>query len=209
MDVRFAIVSPPRKKGSLNVKLPILIGRAEEAKFRIQQDSVSRRHCEVFIKEGSVFVRDLGSTNGTFLDGEQVTAAVASLVKPGSEIRIGGVVFRVEYQPVAAMVAADDDTASLETVPMDQPPPAGDSPAEEMAEAEPLAEAVDVEEAAEPRVDDSPADAALTAESLEAAVDMASEEPAGTAGFPMLEPAAEASAESDDDNLNDFFKSLK
>jgi len=207
MDVRFAIVSPPRKKGSLNVKLPILIGRAEEAKFRIQQDSVSRRHCEVFIKDGSVFVRDLGSTNGTFLDGEQVTAAVASFVRPGSEVRIGGVVFRVEYQPAAVVIAADDDTASLETVPTDQPPPAGDSPAEEMAEAEPLAEAA--EEAAEPPADDSPADAALTAESLEAAVDMAPEEPADTAGFPMLEPAAEPSAESDDDNLNDFFKSLK
>jgi predicted component of type VI protein secretion system len=207
MDVRFAIVSPPRKKGSLNVKLPILIGRAEEAKFRIQQDSVSRRHCEVFIKDGGVYVRDLGSTNGTFLDGEQVTAAVASFVKPGSEIRIGGVVFRVEYQPAAAVVAADDDTASLETVPMDQPSPAEESPAEEMAEAEPPA--ADAEEAPEPRADDFPADVAVTAESLEAAVDMATDEPADTAGFPMLEPAAEAPAESDDDNLNDFFKSLK
>jgi len=207
MDVRFAIVSPPRKKGSLNVKLPILIGRGEEAKFRIQQDSVSRRHCEVFIKDGGVYVRDLGSTNGTFLDGEQVTAAVASFVKPGSEIRIGGVVFRVEYQPAAAVVAADDDTASLETLPMDQPSPAEESPAEEMAEAE--SSAADAEEAPEPRADDSPADAALTAESLEAAVDGAADEPADPAGFPMLEPAAEAPAESDDDNLNDFFKSLK
>jgi predicted component of type VI protein secretion system len=208
MDVRFAIVSPPRKKGSLNVKLPILIGRAEEAKFRIQQDSVSRRHCEVFIKDGGVYVRDLGSTNGTFLDGEQVTAAVASFVRPGGEVRVGGVVFRVEYQPAAAAVDPDDDTASLETVPMDQPP-AGEAPADEMAEAEPLADATPDTAEAEPAAEDLTADAPLSAESLEAAAESVAEEPADTAGFPMLEPAAEGAAESDDDNLNDFFKSLK
>jgi predicted component of type VI protein secretion system len=207
MDVRFAIVSPPSKKGSLNVKLPILIGRAEEAKFRIQQDSVSRRHCEVFIKDGGVYVRDLGSTNGTFLDGEQATAAVASFVRPGGEVRVGGVVFRVEYQPAAAAVAPDDDTASLETVPMDQLP-AEEASANEMAEAQPPAEPE-----AEP--EELTADAPLNAERLEAAAEAAAEEPvdtadlAGTAGFPMLEPAAEGAAESDDDNLNDFFKSLK
>ena len=185
MDVRFVIVSPPRKRGALGVKLPILIGRAEEAKFRIQQDSVSRRHCEVFTKDGGVYVRDLGSTNGTFLDGEQVTAAVASFVRPGGEIRIGGVVFRVDYVPATAATVPDDDTASLDTVPMEEgepmegPPPAG---APGPSDAEP--------------VEDAPPPFGLPA---------AEDLPAAAAESSDAEPAAGA----DDDNLTDFFKSLK
>jgi predicted component of type VI protein secretion system len=197
MDVRFVIVSPPRKQGALNVKLPILIGRAEEAKFRIQQDSVSRRHCEVFIKEGGVYVRDLGSTNGTFLDGEQVTAAVASFVRPAGEIRIGGVVFRVEYTPAAAAAVPDDDTASLDAAPVEQAASAGDVP-----EANADAGAAPEEEPAETEpVEEEPAEAAPQPFGLPGA-DIPGE-PAAT-DFPEAEPAAD-----DDDNLTDFFKSLK
>ena len=72
MDVRFVIIAPPRQKNSISMRLPILGGRGEGARFRIQQDSVSRRHCEFFEESGGVFVRDVGSTNGTLLDGERI-----------------------------------------------------------------------------------------------------------------------------------------
>ena len=76
MDVHFVIVSPANQKRSVAVRLPILVGRADEAKFRIQQDSVSRRHCEFYLEDEAVFVRDLGSTNGTLLDDEQISATI-------------------------------------------------------------------------------------------------------------------------------------
>ena len=104
MDVRFVIVSPASKRQSIPVRLPILAGRSEEAKFRIQQDSVSRRHCEFFLKDDAVYVRDMGSTNGTLLDDESIPASIPTLVKPGGIVRIGSVAFRVEYASPSAEI---------------------------------------------------------------------------------------------------------
>ena len=176
MEVRFVIVSPASQKRSVAVRLPILVGRSEEAKFRVQQDSVSRRHCEFFIKDDAVFVRDLGSTNGTLLDDEEIAASVATLVPPGTMVRVGGVAFRVDYESaVAARPAAPagDDTVPLPAGPVD-----------------------DVEEAA-------PADQGDTAFAGRAPA----EEPAAAASDWPTDEAASAPA-ADDDNLNDFFKSL-
>lgn len=143
MDVRFVIVSPASQKRSVAVRLPILVGRAEEARFRVQQDSVSRRHCEFFLKDDAVFVRDLGSTNGTLLDDEEIAASVATVVPPGTMVRVGGVAFRVEYESAAVRPAAPtgDDTVPLpasaadadEAAPTDQHDTAfaGLAPAEE------------------------------------------------------------------------------
>ena len=99
MVVLFHVVSPVSKKRTFTVRLPILLGRGEEAKFRIQHDLVSRRHCEFFERHGQVCVRDLGSTNGTFLNDEQVPASTKTVVPPGGIVRVGGLSFAVEYQP--------------------------------------------------------------------------------------------------------------
>jgi predicted component of type VI protein secretion system len=102
MVVLFHVVSPVSKKRTFTVRLPILLGRCEEAKFRIQHDLVSRRHCEFFERHGQVFVRDLGSTNGTFLNDEQVPASTKTVVPPGGIVRVGGLSFAVEYQSQAS-----------------------------------------------------------------------------------------------------------
>ena len=101
MNVRFVVVAPESKQGTFNVRLPIVVGRSEEAKFRIQQDRVSRKHCEFFEKEGELFVRDLGSTNGTFLDDEQIPLSTKTPVRSGAVVRVGSLAFRVEYGAAA------------------------------------------------------------------------------------------------------------
>jgi EAL domain-containing protein (putative c-di-GMP-specific phosphodiesterase class I) len=53
--------------------LPFLIGRLPEADLRITSDRVSHRHAEIFLNGDGLCVRDLGSTNGTYVNGEQVT----------------------------------------------------------------------------------------------------------------------------------------
>ena len=108
MVVRFHIVSPVEKKRTFTVRLPILLGRGEEAKFRIQHDLVSRKHCELFERQGWVYVRDLGSTNGTFLNDEQVPVSTKTVVPPGGILRVGGLSFAVDYQ---SPVAVDATTA--------------------------------------------------------------------------------------------------
>jgi predicted component of type VI protein secretion system len=87
-----------------------MLGRGEEAKFRIQHDLVSRRHCEFFERQGQVYVRDLGSTNGTFLNDEQVPASTKTAVSPGAVVRVGGLSFAVDYQPSSVL----DSSATVE-----------------------------------------------------------------------------------------------
>src|SRR5437879_4827139 len=52
------------------------IGRVEDNTFQIAEPSVSSHHCEVLLRGPEVVVRDLNSTNGTFINGEKVTETV-------------------------------------------------------------------------------------------------------------------------------------
>ncbi len=49
-----------------------VIGRAPECDLPIPTDVLSRRHLKVYLEEDRIFIKDLGSTNGTFLEGEQL-----------------------------------------------------------------------------------------------------------------------------------------
>src|SRR5215208_6112277 len=47
-------------------------GRSPENDFRIEHSTVSARHCDLVLANGEIILRDCGSTNGTFVAGEQV-----------------------------------------------------------------------------------------------------------------------------------------
>lgn len=66
---------------------PILVGRHPTCDVVIAHDGVSRRHAAVRVECGRVVVQDLGSRNGTFVDGERVAGAVEA--EPGCELRFG------------------------------------------------------------------------------------------------------------------------
>lgn len=55
---------------------PFCIGRSETADLRIDSAQVSREHAEIFERRGMWFLRDLGSTNGTEVNGQQVSETV-------------------------------------------------------------------------------------------------------------------------------------
>lgn len=75
------------------------IGRLEDNTFQIAEASVSSHHCEVLLRGSDVVVRDLNSTNGTFINGEKVTEKV---MKPGQILRLGQVELRLETDTPAA-----------------------------------------------------------------------------------------------------------
>jgi pSer/pThr/pTyr-binding forkhead associated (FHA) protein len=73
-------------------KLPLVIGRSLEATLRIQDCWASRRNCEIVRINGSLVVRDLGSTNGTLVNGQHVTEAPLT---PGDRLTVGMTTFVV------------------------------------------------------------------------------------------------------------------
>jgi hypothetical protein len=69
------------------------IGRSEEGEIVLVDPSVSRTHAVVEIDEGGAFVRDLGSTNGTFLNGRRIESGS---LRDGDELRFGNTRMRFE-----------------------------------------------------------------------------------------------------------------
>jgi pSer/pThr/pTyr-binding forkhead associated (FHA) protein len=87
----------------LPIKVPVVnVGRADWNDLMIPDDSVSTQHAKIQRRESLWVLVDLGSTNGTLLDGERVTTDVP--ISPGSYIRFGDV--QTVFEP------ADDDVAA-------------------------------------------------------------------------------------------------
>jgi pSer/pThr/pTyr-binding forkhead associated (FHA) protein len=69
------------------------VGRVDDNAFSIPEPSVSSHHCEILLKGNDVVVRDLDSTNGTYVNDERVTEAV---LRSGQILRLGQVEMRLE-----------------------------------------------------------------------------------------------------------------
>lgn len=77
----------------------ITVGRLGDNDAQIDDGSVSSHHAEIELGEGSAVLRDLGSTNGTFVNGEQLTGEIP--ISAGDEIYFGSV-RSVFMEPAAA-----------------------------------------------------------------------------------------------------------
>jgi pSer/pThr/pTyr-binding forkhead associated (FHA) protein len=78
------------------------IGRVEDNTFQIPEASISSHHCEVLRSGTEVVIKDLDSTNGSFINGEKITQ---SPLKPGQTLRLGQVELQLiegEGAPVPA-----------------------------------------------------------------------------------------------------------
>jgi DNA-binding CsgD family transcriptional regulator len=80
-----------------------IIGRSPECAIQVLDEKVSRRHAKIWERSGVVFIRDLNSRNGTYVDGERVTRCT---VVSGKSVRIGDVTFEV----VASLTTARNVT---------------------------------------------------------------------------------------------------
>jgi diguanylate cyclase (GGDEF)-like protein len=71
--------------------MAVTIGRSDESAVQVMDDTTSRLHCRLDRLESGVFLTDLSSTNGTFLNDKQIDRA---RLKDGDHIRIGRSVFK-------------------------------------------------------------------------------------------------------------------
>jgi hypothetical protein len=78
----------------------------------------SRRHAELTSEHGIVHVRDLGSTNGTLLNGEPVPTSVAVLLREGDRLSFAGVAARfAQARPWPGRLAAEPAPAESQPAP--------------------------------------------------------------------------------------------
>jgi hypothetical protein len=92
--LRLVILSPGMTGQAWELKADqSTIGRAEDNTFPIVEPSVSSHHCEILLRGKEVVVRDLNSTNGTYINRGKVTEGV---LKPGQILRLGQVEMRLE-----------------------------------------------------------------------------------------------------------------
>jgi len=93
-------------------KTQFLIGRDASCQLRPSSPSVSKRHCALLQREGKVFVRDLKSTNGTFVNDKQVSGEVE--LHNEDRLSIGPLAFVVQ---LAAPVSVEEPTPLPATKP--------------------------------------------------------------------------------------------
>lgn len=98
------------------------VGRVEDNAFQIAEPSVSSRHCEILLRGSEVVVKDLNSTNGTFINGEKITEGV---LKPGQTLRLGNVELKLDV-PGAPSAPSAPPVSSTPSAPA--PAPAAATP---------------------------------------------------------------------------------
>ena len=77
----------------ISLKLPTIVGRSGQAALKVRTSVVSREHCRLFEKNGSLFVEDLHSSNGTFVNEEKITEATK--MATGDFLKVGPVTLEV------------------------------------------------------------------------------------------------------------------
>ena len=83
---------PTERAGTLiALDRELTIGRAANCELALPDDTyLSQLHARLFVRDGQAQVEDLGSTNGTYLNGERVTTAVP--LRPGDSVQVGATV---------------------------------------------------------------------------------------------------------------------
>ncbi|HIG47611.1 MAG TPA: FHA domain-containing protein [candidate division Zixibacteria bacterium] len=86
------------RRGGVEInQTAFLIGRHIDNALVINDDQASTHHARIISKGGRFHLEDLGSTNGTYVDGAEVGASVT--LQSGSLIKIGATIIRFEYLP--------------------------------------------------------------------------------------------------------------
>jgi len=84
------------------------VGRVDDNAFTIPEASVSSRHCEILMRGPDIVVKDLNSTNGTFINNEQVKDE--AVLKAGQILRLGTIEMRLESGDAPAQKKAVEHT---------------------------------------------------------------------------------------------------
>lgn len=88
------IIEPADQKGkTYDLTDEVTVGRASGCQVALTDVTVSQLHARIFRRDGKLYVEDLGSSNGTFVNRKKVSAAVA--IRRGDRVAVGSTVLEV------------------------------------------------------------------------------------------------------------------
>ncbi len=96
LKVKLVVVGGDAKSKEVKLRLPTVIGRGRDVNLTLPHALVSRRHAELFDKEGYLYVRDLGSLNGTYVNNRKISSD--QRLAPNELLTLGNVTFRAMYE---------------------------------------------------------------------------------------------------------------
>ena len=131
MEANLVMFKPDGQRKDIPVNSStMVIGRGEDCELRVPLLSVSRRHCELTLESDKLSVKDLASSNGTYVNNERINEIG---LNAGDRLVIGPVVFTIQIDgqpgdisPVKTRAQTSSDSA-------------------EISEIEPIAELVDLD----------------------------------------------------------------
>jgi hypothetical protein len=114
-DLHLMVLSPDGVKTPVSFnKTPIIVGRAKDADLPLDQKSISRKHLRIESEQNTIYVTDLGSSNGTYLDSYKLKAGERTAWDASKRLLVEGFVLQMA-QPSAAVAAAPPLPVSIRT----------------------------------------------------------------------------------------------
>lgn len=117
MLVRLEVSDNKSKVKRITLQSDVIIGRSSDCNLRIASNQVSRHHCKIIVTPSQVRVMDLGSANGTFLNGELLPANKQVPISSGAQISIGPARFVARFEIPPEAVGAPASTKEIPIVP--------------------------------------------------------------------------------------------
>jgi pSer/pThr/pTyr-binding forkhead associated (FHA) protein len=106
MGTSLVVVHVDGRQSEVALHKPLyVLGRATDCSLRIPSGKVSRHHCEIALSDGKVAVRDLGSSNGTYVNRRRVTQTELAA---GDMVCVGDFVFVVRIDGKPSVVDSEE-----------------------------------------------------------------------------------------------------
>jgi predicted component of type VI protein secretion system len=113
MDATLRVLSGPHAGETIAIlRGKLLIGREEDCHLRPESEFVSRHHCVLLLDDYTLRIRDLGSKNGTFVNGRRVGSGETILLHDDT-ISIGEMIGQIDLTPVAVPAGGGPVPAAL------------------------------------------------------------------------------------------------
>jgi pSer/pThr/pTyr-binding forkhead associated (FHA) protein len=145
MKLSLVVQTPGPNRGKiLEIKLPqFVVGRDPQCHLRPVSPMISKRHCAVLQRDDKAFVRDFGSTNGTFVNDEPVKGEVE--LHDGDRLKMGPLLFDVKLEVAAPVNHPTPAPASKPAAKVGAPAPSSDGKAAAARKPAPAVAAADTQ----------------------------------------------------------------